>query len=348
MVENIRIQDVYKIYQSGTLIHRLETVALRGITINIEQNDFITVMGPSGSGKTTLLNILGGLDTPSAGNIIFENSDGYSVNITKLSETQLDYWRYDKIGYVFQSDNLLHHLTALENVELPLKFLGRKDGSRAVDLLTKLGLEDRIHHRTYQLSAGERQRVALASALVIKPDMILADEPTGELDSHTVAEVMKVFQQLHKDEDIIFFLVTHNPLVAAYGNRFFTLDDGYLAERDEAFSYDDFASSLGEYKLRIDKHHRLLMPQQLLQDLSPPEGIVQLNLVEYSKLIISNPAPELEDDDNSDIVLAQVDMKNRILLPRDIWKSIKDIQPLTGSFDESKNRVLLEGGTKNE
>ncbi len=347
MVENIRIQDLYKIYQSGTLTQRLETVALRGLSFEINQNDLITVMGPSGSGKTTLLNILGGLDTPSAGDIVYENKDGYSINITKLSESQLDFWRHDKIGFVFQSDNLLHHLTALENVELPLRFLGQKNGDRAIELLTRLGLGDRIHHRTYQLSAGERQRVALAAALVIKPDVILADEPTGELDSQTVSEVMEVFTQLHKEEDIIFFLVTHNPLVAKYGNRFFTLDDGYLAERDEAFSYNDFASSLGEYKIRLDKHHRLLMPQQLMKELSPPEGIVQLFLEDNSKLIITNATPDASDDE-LDITLAQVDIKNRILLPRDIWKSLKDKQPLTGSFDGTQQRVILDEGTKND
>jgi putative ABC transport system ATP-binding protein len=347
MVENIRIQNVYKIYQSGTLTQRLETVALRGLSFEINQNDFITVMGPSGSGKTTLLNILGGLDTPSAGDIVYENKDGSSIDITQLSESHLDFWRHDKIGFVFQSDNLLHHLTALENVELPLKFLGKKNDDRAIELLTRLGLEDRVHHRTYQLSAGERQRVALASALVIKPDIILADEPTGELDSQTVTDVMEVFTQLHTEEDIIFFLVTHNPLVAKHGNRFFTLDDGYIAERDEAFSYNDFASSLGEYKIRFDKHHRLLMPQQLLQELSPPEGIVQLFLEDNSKLIVTNAPPDANDDE-SDINLAQVDMKNRILLPRDIWKSLKDKQPLSGSFDATQQNVVLEGGSKND
>ncbi len=345
MVENIRIEEVYKIYQSGTLTQRLETVALRGVSIDIKQNDFITVMGPSGSGKTTLLNILGGLDTPSAGNIIFENKDGYSVNITKLNESQLDHWRHDKIGYVFQSDNLLHHLTALENVELPLKFLGQKDGGRAIELLTRLGLGDRIYHRTYQLSAGECQRVALAAALVIKPDLILADEPTGELDSQTVTEVMKVFQELHKEEDIIFFLVTHNPLVAKHGNRFFTLDDGYIVEREDSFSYDDFTSNLGEYKIRLDRYRRLILPQQLLLELSPQESIVQLYLVDNSKLIISN-AVFGSDNDDSEIFLSQIDTKNRILLPREIWKSIKDKQPFTGSFDEPKNRIIIKGGQK--
>lgn len=346
MVEAIRINDVYKIYQSGTLTQRLETVALRGISCNLNQNDFITVMGPSGSGKTTLLNVLGGLDTPSAGDIVYENNS-YSTNITKLSESQLDSWRHDKIGFVFQSHNLLHHLTALENVELPLKFLGQKNRDQAIELLTQLGLGDRLHHRTYQISAGERQRVALASALVIKPDLLLADEPTGELDSHTVTDVMEIFTQLHKEEDIILFLVTHNPGVAKYGQRFFTLEDGNLTERDEPFSYDDFASSLGEYVVRIDKLHRLVIPHELLRELNPPEGMVQLDLVDDFKLVIRN-ADVGESDHESDLLLAQVDSKNRILLPRDMWKSMKKLQRLTGSFDESKRMIILEGGSKSE
>lgn len=346
MVEKIRIRDIYKIYQSGTLTRRIETVALRGISFDMNQNDFITVMGPSGSGKTTLLNILGGLDIPSAGNIIYENNS-YSTNVTKLSEAQRDTWRHDKIEFVFQSDNLLHHLTALENVELPLKFIGQKNRKRAIELLTRLGLEDRLHHRTYQISAGERQRVALAAALIIKPDILLADEPTGELDSQTVAEVMEVFTQLHKEEDIIFFLVTHNPGVAKYGERFFSLEDGYLTERDGSFSYDDFASRLGEYIVRIDKHHRLVIPYELLRELSAPEGMVQLSLTDNSELFIINA--ELEDSDHdSDLILAQIDRKNRILLPRDIWKVLKDKQPLTGSFDESSQTVLLKGGSKSD
>ncbi|MHA1995280.1 MAG: ABC transporter ATP-binding protein [Candidatus Hodarchaeales archaeon] len=346
MVENIRIRDVYKIYQSGTLTQRIETVALRGISIEIKLNDFITVMGPSGSGKTTLLNILGGLDSPSAGDIIFEKKS-QSVNITKLSESQLDSWRHDKIGVIFQNDSLLHHLTALENVTLPLHFLGEQNGNRAIKLLTRLGLGDRLHHRTYQLSAGERQRVALAAALVIKPDIILADEPTGELDSQTVADVMNIFTQLHKEEEIIFFLVTHNPTVAKYGNRFFTLDDGYLAERDEPFTYDDFASRLGEYKVRIDKHHRLVIPLELLREINPPEGMVQLSMVDNNKLIITNADLDASDDE-LDLTLAQVDGKNRVLLPREIWKSMKNSQPLIGLFDETNQRIILEGGSKND
>ncbi|MHA2226119.1 MAG: ABC transporter ATP-binding protein [Candidatus Hodarchaeales archaeon] len=346
MVEKIRIKDIYKIYQSGTLTQRIETVALRGISFDMNQNDFITVMGPSGSGKTTLLNILGGLDIPSAGNIIYENNS-YSTNITKLSEAQRDSWRHDKIGFVFQNDNLLHHLTALENVELPLKFIGQKNRERAIELLTRLGLEDRLQHRTYQISAGERQRVALAAALVIKPDILLADEPTGELDSQTVAEVMEVFTQLHEEEDIIFFLVTHNPGVAKYGKRFFSLEDGYLTERDEPFSYDDFASRLGEYVVRIDKLHRLIIPQELLRELDTPEGMVQLSLTDKSDLFIINA--DLEDNSHdSDLILAQIDNKNRILVPRDIWRALKDKQPLTGSFDDSKHALFLRGGSKSE
>ena len=346
MVEKIGIESVYKIYSSGSLTQRIETVALRGVSVEISQNDFITVQGPSGSGKTTLLNIIGGLDTPSAGSITYENNY-HSLNITNLSEAQRDKWRYDKIGFVFQSDNLLHHLTALENVELPLKFSGKANGSRATELLTKLGLKDRIHHRTYQLSAGERQRVALAAALVIKPDIILADEPTGELDSQTVSEVMEVFKQLHEEEDIIFFLVTHNPGVAKYGNRFFTLEDGSLTERDEPFSKDDFATNLGEYRVRIDKHHRLIMPHELIRGLDPPEGMVQLLFDDDSKLTISNADLD-ESDHDTDIILAQIDKKSRILLPGEIWKSLKDKQPLTGSYDEFEQNIILIGVDKSE
>ncbi|MHA1226801.1 MAG: ABC transporter ATP-binding protein [Candidatus Hodarchaeales archaeon] len=215
MTNRILVKDVYKIYQSGTLQQRIETVALRGISLDIKEHDFITVMGPSGSGKTTLLNVLGGLDTPSAGDIIYELNGQDPVNITKLTEPQLDAWRHDKIGVIFQTDNLIHHLTALENVQLPLKFLGYENLGRAEEILIRLGLGDRLHHRTHQLSAGERQRVALAAALVFKPSIIFADEPTGELDSYSVKQTMELFKELHREENIIFFLVTHNPIVAS-------------------------------------------------------------------------------------------------------------------------------------
>ncbi|MHA1973914.1 MAG: ABC transporter ATP-binding protein [Candidatus Hodarchaeales archaeon] len=337
MTNKIHVKDVYKIYQSGTLQQRIETVALRGISLDIYDHDFITVMGPSGSGKTTLLNVLGGLDTPSAGDIVYE-LDGQSTNITNLNESQLDAWRHDKIGVVFQADNLIHHLTALENVELPLKFLGIKDLSRAEEILTRLGLGDRLHHRTHQLSAGERQRVALAAALVFKPKIILADEPTGELDSSSVRQTMELFKELHQEENIIFFLVTHNPIVASYGTRYFTLEDGYLQEREEPFSYDDFSSVLGEFVIKIDKFSRLVLPHDLVRDLNPSENMVGIQLVTNDplELVITN------DIEDKDIEISQLDSMNRILLPKDLMKQMKlTKKPLIGVFDEENNHIII-------
>lgn len=343
MVNQIVTQDLYKIYKSGTINQQVETVALRRLSFTISQNDFITVMGPSGSGKTTLLNILGGLDTATAGSILYQ-SESESKYITKLTESQLDLWRRDKIGVVFQKDNLLHHLTALENVELPLKFLGIKDTDRAKDLLTRLGLGERINHRTYELSAGERQRVALAAALVFKPAIILADEPTGELDSQTVAEVMKVFQEVHKEENVIFFLVTHNPLVAKYGTRFFTLNDGYLDERVHAFSYDDFANQLDEYIVIVDKMSRMQIPIELLRELPVKDGLYELRLSEdETKIIISDVSSD-DIDEDSGRFLVQVDPKSRILLPSQVKKKFSTHR-LTGKYDSGNKEIILEDRT---
>ncbi|MHA2032695.1 MAG: ABC transporter ATP-binding protein [Candidatus Kariarchaeaceae archaeon] len=333
----ITVKDIYKIYQSGTVEKRIETVALRGVSVDINENDFITVMGPSGSGKTTLLNSLAGLDTPSAGNIIYRNEQ-YSTDITKLTGAQLDRWRHDKVGLIFQNVSNLHHLTALENVQLPLKFLGIENGSRARDLLIRLGLEKRLNHKMFQLSAGERQRVALASAIVFNPLIVVADEPTGELDSQTLTQTMDLFVELHEEENIIFFLVTHNPNVAKYGNRYFTLEDGILTEREKAFSYDDFASTLGAYVVHIDRINRLMMPHDLIRQLNPSEGLVNMHLT-------SSDPPELVisidiQQKNTNSVIAQIDQNNKILLPSKFWNLFQD--RLVATFDpEVENQVIL-------
>jgi putative ABC transport system ATP-binding protein len=333
----VTVKDIYKIYQSGTLNQRIETVALRGVSVDINENDFITIMGPSGSGKTTLLNMIAGLDTPSAGSIIYRNGH-HSLDITKLTSAQLDRWRHDKVGLIFQTDSNLYHLTALENVQLPLKFLGIDDGTSARDLLIQLGLENRLHHKMFQLSAGERQRVALASAIVFKPLIVLADEPTGELDSQTMSQTMDLFVDLHKKEDIVFFVVTHNPAVAKYGNRFFTLEDGVLNEREKAFSYDDFATSFGSYVIHIDKLHRLMMPNDLIRELNPAEGLVSIQLASSDppELIISLDI----NQDDVDSVVAQVDQNNKILLPRKFWNLFQD--RLIATFDpEVETQIIL-------
>jgi ABC-type lipoprotein export system ATPase subunit/bifunctional DNA-binding transcriptional regulator/antitoxin component of YhaV-PrlF toxin-antitoxin module len=342
----IKIQNVYKIYQSGTLRQRIETVALKNINLELKSGDFVTVMGPSGSGKTTLLNLLGGLDYPSAGKIIFEENKK-KVNIANLSEGKLDYWRHNKIGIVFQSENLIPHLTALENVSLPLEFLGIKDTEKAVSLLTKLGLGSRLQHRIHQLSAGERQRVALAASLIFEPKILLADEPTGELDSATLAEVMTIFSDIHKQEEIIFFFVTHNPAVAKYGNKFFTLIDGRLENRDTPFSYDDFSSILGEYVVQIDKTYRILVPYDLLNDLGPKESMVALSAIDDNSKLQILVAESVDEELLTDMALAQVDAKGRILLPKDLRNIFKS-KLLTGRFDQEAKRIILERRLKND
>lgn len=341
----VSLQNIYKIYKSGTLKQRIETVALKNINLELKNGDFVTVMGPSGSGKTTLLNLLGGLDYPSAGKIFFKDKES-NINLTSLSETELDYWRHNKIGMVFQSDNLIPHLTALENVNLPLEFLGIKNPEKAKSLLIRLGLESRMKHRIHQLSAGERQRVALAASLVFDPKIILADEPTGELDSSTLTEVMEIFTNFHKQEDIIFFFVTHNPAVAKYGNKFFTLIDGQLEQRDVPFSYDDFSSNLGEFVVQIDKIFRLLLPFDLLHELDPKESMVALSAIDDNSKIQIVDA-ELIEEELSEMSLAQVDKKGRILIPKELRGIFKN-KLLTGTFDHDATRIVLERRDKND
>ena len=204
-----------------------ETVhALRGVSFNIEEGEFVTIMGSSGSGKSTLLNILGCLDQPSSGS--------YAINgvaVSELDKDELAKIRNEKIGFIFQSYNLLPRTTALENVELPLlynsKISTRERKERALNALEKVGLADRLHHTPSQLSGGQQQRVAIARSLVNDPVVILADEATGNLDTRTSYEIMSVFQELNSQGKTIVF-VTHEPDIAIFSKRTIVLKDGYL------------------------------------------------------------------------------------------------------------------------
>jgi putative ABC transport system ATP-binding protein len=202
----------------------LEVHALRGISLDIQKSDFVAIMGKSGSGKSTFMNIIGCLDVPTKGEYSLEK-----VNIGTLNKDQLAQLRNKKIGFVFQSFNLLSRTTALENVELPLmynsKITSREMRDRAMRALESIGLSDRSHHFPNQLSGGEQQRVAIARALVNDPVVILADEPTGNLDTRTSVEVMDIFQQLNK-KGITVVIVTHEPDIASYSNRNITFKDG--------------------------------------------------------------------------------------------------------------------------
>jgi putative ABC transport system ATP-binding protein len=218
----ISVNHLIKIYKMGDL----EVHALRGISLDIQKSDFVAIMGKSGSGKSTFMNIAGCLDVPTKGEYLLD-----LVNVGSLNKDQLARLRNKKIGFVFQSFNLLSRTTALENVELPLMYNSRIGSremrDRSMMALESVGLSDRSHHFPNQLSGGEQQRVAIARALVNDPVVILADEPTGNLDTRTSVEVMDIFQQLNK-KGITVVIVTHEPDIASYTNRNITFKDGKI------------------------------------------------------------------------------------------------------------------------
>ncbi|WP_213974213.1 ATP-binding cassette domain-containing protein [Tepidanaerobacter acetatoxydans] len=217
----IRLENIYKIYKRGdTAVH-----ALDGVTLQIENGEFVAIVGPSGSGKSTMMNILGCLDTPSDGTYIFEDKD-----ISKLNDDQLAVIRNRHIGFVFQSFNLLPKLDAVENVELPLTYAGKKGPARrdrAVEMLNAVGLGNRIHHKPSELSGGQQQRVAIARALSTDPPIILADEPTGNLDTKSGREIMEILKELHLSGKTII-LITHDISVANQAERNVYIQDGKI------------------------------------------------------------------------------------------------------------------------
>ncbi len=225
MVETlIELRKVWKTYRMG----EVDVHALRAIDLEIYSDDFLAIMGPSGSGKSTMMNIMGCLDIPSKGKIFL-----YGHDIAKLEESELASLRGKKIGFVFQSFNLLPHLTAMQNVALPMMFQGvaeKERNARARELLTKVGLSHRLGHLPSQLSGGEQQRVAIARALSNDPEIILADEPTGNLDSATGKQVMRMLTDLHEKEKKTVIVVTHDPYIAAYAHkgRAYFLKDGTI------------------------------------------------------------------------------------------------------------------------
>jgi len=222
----IKLDQIKKTYQIGTV----EVPALKNINLQLSKNEYIAIMGPSGSGKSTLMNILGCLDTPTDGTYLLNGN-----LVSKMSDDELAEIRNREIGFVFQTFNLLPRATALHNVELPLIYNGTAASKRrqlAEQALDKVGLAERMHHKPNELSGGQRQRVAIARALVNNPSIILADEPTGNLDSKTGEEIMEIFEVLHDGGNTIV-LVTHEEYIAEHSDRIIRLRDG-LVERDEA------------------------------------------------------------------------------------------------------------------
>jgi putative ABC transport system ATP-binding protein len=218
----IRTEALTKVYDMGDVkVH-----ALRGVDLEIEKGEFVAVMGPSGSGKSTLLHMLGGLDKPTSGKVYIDGAE-----ISDMREDELTRLRAEKIGFVFQFHNLVPTLTAMENVELPMVFKGtraEKRVERAKELLRMVGLGDRLDHKPSQLSGGQQQRVAVARALANNPSIILGDEPTGELDSRSGAEVLELLKRMNKEEDLTLVVVTHDSEVANHADRILQVRDGML------------------------------------------------------------------------------------------------------------------------
>jgi putative ABC transport system ATP-binding protein len=225
----IRLENIYKVYDLG----EIQVHALRGVSLEVREGEFVAVMGPSGSGKSTVMNILGCLDRPTRGHYYLDG-----VDVSGLTKVELARIRNHKLGFVFQQFNLLSRTSALENVELPTVYAGisaEERTKRAMESLTRVGLADRAGHHPSQLSGGQQQRVAIARGLVNRPSILLADEPTGNLDSRTSVEIMDILQTLNNEQGLTIVLVTHEPDIARFAKRTLEFRDGKL-RRDNVVS----------------------------------------------------------------------------------------------------------------
>ncbi len=219
----IQLKDIVKIYPMG----KRELKVLQGINLTIDKGEMVAIMGPSGSGKSTLLNMIGLLDRPTSGSYILDGRE-----VSKLNSGELSGVRAQKIGFIFQSFNLIPYLSALSNVELGQKYASKVDSRAAKEALAVVGLTDRMNHRPTELSGGEQQRVAVARALAKNPPIILADEPTGNLDSHSSKDIMSILTSLHKEQNITLVMITHDPNIAHYCQRIVHIEDGLIVQEE--------------------------------------------------------------------------------------------------------------------
>ncbi|MEM1532775.1 MAG: ABC transporter ATP-binding protein [Desulfurococcaceae archaeon] len=282
---DVEIRDLVKIYKIGRTI---EVHALRGINVNIKAGEAVCIMGPSGSGKTTLLNIIGGVDKPTGGQVVVGG-----VRVHELDESRLEKYRLKTVGYIFQAFNLVPMLTALENVELPMIPLGI-DGStrrrRAEQLLKVVGLGDKLYHKPFELSGGEQQRVAIAVALANDPPLILADEPTAELDIENAMKVIDLLIKLSKESGKTVIISTHDPRIAIRADRILRMEDGVIksehkpVELEEGISLTKLSSLADEVKARLAVTEKQL--HELAVKLSRGEISREQFDKEYSRLKI--------------------------------------------------------------
>jgi putative ABC transport system ATP-binding protein len=309
MEDLITCENLVKIYQ----LDGVEVMALQGLDLHVRRGEMVGIIGASGSGKTTLLNVLGGLDRPSAGKVQVEEYD-----LLKLSESQLDLYRRKMVGFLWQqtSRNLLPYLTALENVTLPMWLAGypRSDRlSRAQNLLNSLGLIDRFHHLPLQLSGGEQQRVALAVALANQPALLLADEPTGEVDSTTAKEVYTALNKMNETQDLTTIIVSHDPQLNRYTDRVVTIRDGKTSsERIRAVPEKN--------QMKVEKHvskqlDTETISQKMSFDVSDEDGSFEELLVLDSAGRLQIPKNILESLGISDRVRLEVSGKSVMLHP---------------------------------
>ncbi len=220
----IQLQNIIKNYPMG----KSQLKVLQGVNLSVGKGEMVAIMGPSGSGKTTLLNMIGLLDRPTSGSYILDGKE-----VSRLSSGELSKVRGQKIGFIFQSFNLLPYLSALGNVELGQKYAGKTNLQVAKESLAKVGLADRMKHRPNELSGGEQQRVSVARALAKNPPLILADEPTGNLDSHSSKEIMSILTNLHNEQNITLVMITHDPNVAHYCQRIIHIQDGQIISEEK-------------------------------------------------------------------------------------------------------------------
>ena len=264
----ITCESLFKIYKSK----EVEVLALQGLDLTINQGELVAIIGNSGSGKSTLLNMIGGLDKPSAGHVIVDG-----LNLEKMNNKELQQYFLKTVGFVWQNNarNLIPYLTAVENVELPMLLAkGKERRSRALALLESVGLAHRVNSKLQELSGGEQQRVAIALALANKPRVLLADEPTGSVDSLQTRKIMEVFRKINKEEDITVVIVTHDHELSQMVDRVINIRDGkvsseFLAKQEIEGEETDFASisSTHEEWIVVDKVGRLQLPKDILREL---------------------------------------------------------------------------------